>query len=199
MPRVDVDLHAARLALLGQELRVREARADHQQRVAVRHQLPARLACRAGRSSRSRTAGRRAATALPSSALATPAPSSVGDLRAPRRRRRARPRRPASRPARRRSGLGGALAGRRRRARRAAASSRRRSGRCRARAAASRTASIACDVVRDDQAGDGALRRARSGSARSTRCRICAGVDRHLDVLVRDVLEQRDCRSTSCW
>ena len=32
-----------RLALLGQELRVREARADHQQRVAALHQVPARL------------------------------------------------------------------------------------------------------------------------------------------------------------
>ena len=32
--RVDVDLHAAGLALLGQELRVGKARADHQQRVA---------------------------------------------------------------------------------------------------------------------------------------------------------------------
>ncbi len=28
--------------------------------------------------------------------------------------------------------------------------------------------------------------------ARSTRCRICAGVRRHVDVLVRDVLEERD-------
>ena len=39
----DVDLDAARLALLGQELRVGEARADHQERVAFGHQLVARL------------------------------------------------------------------------------------------------------------------------------------------------------------
>ncbi len=37
-PAVEVDLHAARLALLRQELRVGEAGADHQQRVAVLHQ-----------------------------------------------------------------------------------------------------------------------------------------------------------------
>jgi hypothetical protein len=41
--RVDVDLHAARLAFLGQELGVRKARADHQQGVALLHQVPARL------------------------------------------------------------------------------------------------------------------------------------------------------------
>ncbi len=38
---VDVDLHAARLALGGQELAVGEAGADHQQRVALLHHLPA--------------------------------------------------------------------------------------------------------------------------------------------------------------
>ena len=42
-PPVNVDLHAASLPLLGQELRVGEARADHQERVAVHHQVPARL------------------------------------------------------------------------------------------------------------------------------------------------------------
>ena len=41
--RVDVDLDAAGLPLLGQELRVREARADHQQRVAALHHRVARL------------------------------------------------------------------------------------------------------------------------------------------------------------
>ena len=40
---VDVDLHAARLAFLRQELGIGKARADHQQRVALRHQLVARL------------------------------------------------------------------------------------------------------------------------------------------------------------
>ena len=40
---VDVDLHAAGLALLGQELRVGKARADHQQGVAAHHHVPARL------------------------------------------------------------------------------------------------------------------------------------------------------------
>ncbi len=39
----DIDLHAARLALLRQELRIGEAGADHQQRVAFGHQLVARL------------------------------------------------------------------------------------------------------------------------------------------------------------
>ena len=43
MSGLDVDLHAARLAFLGQELRIGKARADHQQRVALRHQIPARL------------------------------------------------------------------------------------------------------------------------------------------------------------
>ena len=42
-PPVDVDLHAARLALLRQPLGVGEARADHQQRVAVLHHVIARL------------------------------------------------------------------------------------------------------------------------------------------------------------
>ena len=42
-PAVDVDLHAARLPLLGEELGVREARPDHQKRVAALHQIPARL------------------------------------------------------------------------------------------------------------------------------------------------------------
>ena len=42
-PAVDVDLHAARLARLGQPLRVREARADHQQRVAALHHVVGRL------------------------------------------------------------------------------------------------------------------------------------------------------------
>ena len=41
--RVEVDLHAARLARLGQPLGVREAGADHQQRVAALHQRVARL------------------------------------------------------------------------------------------------------------------------------------------------------------
>ena len=40
---VDVDLHAARLARLGQPLRVGEARADHQEGVAAVHHLVARL------------------------------------------------------------------------------------------------------------------------------------------------------------
>ena len=43
MSGVDIDLDAARLAFLGQEFRVGKARADHQQRVAVDHQLVARL------------------------------------------------------------------------------------------------------------------------------------------------------------
>ena len=42
-PAVDVDLDAARLAGLRQPLRVREARPDHQQRVALVHERPARL------------------------------------------------------------------------------------------------------------------------------------------------------------
>ena len=41
--RRDVDLHRARLALLGQEFRIGKARADHQQRVALGHQIVARL------------------------------------------------------------------------------------------------------------------------------------------------------------
>jgi hypothetical protein len=41
-PCVDVDLDSAGIAFARKELRVREARAHHQQRVAVRHQLPAR-------------------------------------------------------------------------------------------------------------------------------------------------------------
>ena len=41
-PRRQVDLDAARLALLGEELGVRKARADHQQRVASGHELVAR-------------------------------------------------------------------------------------------------------------------------------------------------------------
>ena len=53
--RVDVDLDRLRLAHLGQELRVREARADHQQRVAALHQLPRRA--RAEQADRSRAAG----------------------------------------------------------------------------------------------------------------------------------------------
>ncbi len=40
---VDVDLHAARLAFLRQEFRIRKRRADHQQGVAVAHQVPARF------------------------------------------------------------------------------------------------------------------------------------------------------------
>ena len=40
---VDVDLHGARLPLGREELGVGEARADHQERVAVVHQVPARL------------------------------------------------------------------------------------------------------------------------------------------------------------
>jgi hypothetical protein len=40
---VDVDLHAARLLFLGQEFRIGKAGTDHQQRVAVLHQLPARV------------------------------------------------------------------------------------------------------------------------------------------------------------
>ena len=43
-PGVEIDLDAARLTLLRQELGVREARSDHQQRVAAAHQLPARPA-----------------------------------------------------------------------------------------------------------------------------------------------------------
>ena len=74
----------------GQELRVGEARADHQQRVAARSSSRSSASCRAGRSSRSRTAGRRAATALPSSAFATPAPS-VSATSTPRRSRRSAP------------------------------------------------------------------------------------------------------------
>ena len=57
---VDVDLDAARLTLFGQELRVGKARADHEQRVAVRSSAPSSASCRAGRSSRSRTGSRRA-------------------------------------------------------------------------------------------------------------------------------------------
>ena len=38
-----IDLHAARLAFLRQEFRIGKARADHQQRVALRHQFVARL------------------------------------------------------------------------------------------------------------------------------------------------------------
>ena len=41
--RLDVDLHAARLAFLRQELGIRKARADHEKRVAFRHQLVAGL------------------------------------------------------------------------------------------------------------------------------------------------------------
>ena len=43
MPRVEVDLHPARLAFLGQELGIREARAEHQEGVAFHHQVVARL------------------------------------------------------------------------------------------------------------------------------------------------------------
>ena len=46
-------------------------------------------------------------------------------------------------------------------------------------------------VVRNDQAGDGALVACAIRTARSTRWRICSGDGGHLDVLVRDVLEQR--------
>ncbi len=37
---LDVDLHAARVPGLRQELAVGKSRADHQQRVAVLHQIP---------------------------------------------------------------------------------------------------------------------------------------------------------------
>jgi hypothetical protein len=40
---VDVDLHAARLALGGKKFRVRKVRPDHEQGIAVVHHLPARL------------------------------------------------------------------------------------------------------------------------------------------------------------
>jgi hypothetical protein len=39
----DIDLHAARLALLRQEFRIGKAGPDHQQRVAFLHHVPARL------------------------------------------------------------------------------------------------------------------------------------------------------------
>ena len=85
---VDVDLHAARLALLRQELRVGEARADHQQRVAVLHQVPARLRAEQADRARSPTAARPAAPPCRAAPSPTPAPSSSAtsrDLGAPRR------------------------------------------------------------------------------------------------------------------
>ena len=71
---VDVDLHAARMALLGQELRIGEAGADHQEGVAAHHQLVAGLGAQiADRARHPRQVVGRAP--LPSSALAAPAPS----------------------------------------------------------------------------------------------------------------------------
>ncbi len=40
---IDIDLDATRLPFLRQEFRVGKCRADHQQRVALRHEIPARL------------------------------------------------------------------------------------------------------------------------------------------------------------
>ena len=40
---IDVDLHAASLTFLGQKFRIRKTRTDNEQRVALGHQVPARL------------------------------------------------------------------------------------------------------------------------------------------------------------
>src|SRR3954466_11726538 len=42
-PAVDVDLYAPGRPLLGEELRIGHVRADHEQRVAVLHELPAQM------------------------------------------------------------------------------------------------------------------------------------------------------------
>ena len=87
----------------GQELRVREARADHQQRVAVRHQVPARLraeqADRAG-DERQVVGQRPPCRAAPWRRRRRAASATCDHLVG---RVAARPRRPASRPSRRRS------------------------------------------------------------------------------------------------
>ena len=105
--RVDVDLHAARLPGLGQELGKREARADHQQGVASLHQLVARLGAEqadsAGDLGQIVGQGR-----CPLSAFATPEPSTSAIPRsvAPRP---GRPARRLSRRFRRHSKRRGAL------------------------------------------------------------------------------------------
>ena len=40
---IDIDLHAARVARLGQEFAVREGGSDHEKGVATLHQVPGRL------------------------------------------------------------------------------------------------------------------------------------------------------------
>ena len=135
-------------------------------------------------------------TARPSSAFATPAPSRPRP-RAPRRAGAERALADEHRDALARvQDLGGARevgVGRDdpRRAR-----SRRPSGSCRARAAAARRLQRG-EVVRDDQAGDRALRE-RDPSARSTRCRICAGCVAICTYSCATSLNS-ETRSTSCW
>ena len=105
-PSMSIWTHV-RLPLLGQELGVREARADHQQRVAALHQLVARLRAeqpdRAGHE-RQVVRQRRLARAAPWRRRRRAARRP----RRPRRPRPARPGRPASRPSRPRSGCSAA-------------------------------------------------------------------------------------------
>ena len=76
---VDVDLHAARLALLGEEFRVREVRAHHEQRVAAHHQLVARArAEQADRTGDERQVVRQHGAA--EQRLGDPGPENLGDL-----------------------------------------------------------------------------------------------------------------------
>ncbi len=132
---VDVDLHAARLALGRQVLGIGKVRADHQERVAAHHHLVARpraeqahLAGDEGQIVRHRGAAEQR--------LGDAGAEDLGDLDAPRRWPRARRRRPASRPSRRRSAPRRRGAGRPRAAPPAAPRSRRSSRCCHARAAA---------------------------------------------------------------
>ena len=78
--RVEVDLHAARLARLGQNSMYGKRGADHQQRVALLDAPPATAGCRAGRCRRWCRGCRPARAALPSSALTIGRAERLGHL-----------------------------------------------------------------------------------------------------------------------
>ncbi len=194
---VEVDLHAARLAGLGQELRVRERRADHQQRVALVHQRPARLRAEQADRAGARTAAvveHGAARAAPSRRRRRASRRSAS----PRRARRARRGRRGSRPSRPRSGSPRPAAGRRR------------CGTMRGRAPAGRRVDRAvlarrlghgrllAEVVRDDDAGRRCAGRARSG-ARGRRGGGSARRRSPCSQYSCATSLKSDCRSTSCW
>ena len=146
----------ARLALLGQELRVREARADHQQRVAVLHQVPARLRPEQPDRAGDERAGRRAAPPCRAAPSRRPAPSSSATSITSSAACRAPCADEHRDPLAGVEDLGRALELVRRRARsRARVADRRVDGAVRARRLLDGL--LEAEVVRDDDAGDGAL------------------------------------------